>query len=78
MSPRKDDSPRLADHASPLPPSMTGRGTDAITDADVAAFYTKVPDTGYGIGSAGVAVERAVVFEDPLTARLDEQGEVPL
>lgn len=69
---------RPADYTAPLPRSVIGRGTDRMSADGIDATYTDAPDTRYGIGSAGVAVERAVVFEDPLTARLDEQGEVPL
>lgn len=67
---------RPADYTAPLPPSVIGRGTDRMSADGIDATYTDAPDTRYGIGSAGV--ERPVVFEEPLTAYLDEQGEVPL
>lgn len=82
MTPRKQVRNRLeadyltrrpVDHTAPLPPAVIGRGKDEMTKDEVDATYTDAPDTGYGIGSAGVAVERAVVFEEPLMAYLAEQ-----
>jgi hypothetical protein len=34
------------DHTAPLPPAVVGRGTDEITDDDVAAMYEQAEQTG--------------------------------
>jgi hypothetical protein len=87
VSPRKQVRNRLeadyltrrpVDHTAPLPPAVIGRGTDRMSADGIDATYTDAPDTRYGIGSAGVAVERPVVFEEPLMAYLAEQdGDAP-
>lgn len=77
MTARKKTSGPV-DHTSDLPASVLGRGKDEMTFGEVVDTYLAI-DTRYGIGSAGVAVEmNPVVFEEPLMAALDEQGEVEL
>lgn len=75
MTARKKTSGPV-DHTSDLPASVLGRGKDEMTQAEIDALYSGAPDTRYGIGSASET--RPVVFEEPLMAALDEQGEVEL